>query len=95
MEKKEAYQDKMNARFAEWQAKIDMLKVKADQAEAQQKLRYYAEIESLRAKQEQVREKLDELGSAGESAWEELRSGVELAWQALQDALEEAVKKFK
>jgi hypothetical protein len=50
MELKDAYQDKMNARLREWQAKIDALKARADQAKAGQKIQYYEEIESLRTK---------------------------------------------
>jgi len=92
---KEAYQDKMNARLREWQGKIDVLKAKADQAEAEQKIRLYENIESLRMKQQHVHEKLDELHSASEGAWEEVKAGVELAWRDLQDAIGRAVEKFK
>lgn len=92
---KEAYQDKMNARLREWQGKIDVLKAKADQAEAEQKIRLYENIESLRMKQQHVHEKLDELHSASEGAWEEVKAGVELAWRDLQEAIGRAVEKFK
>lgn len=92
---KEAYQDKMNARLREWQGKIDILKARADQAEAEQKIQLYEKIESLRLKQQHVHEKLDELHSATEGAWEDVKAGVELAWQDLQTAFERAVDKFK
>jgi len=58
MELKDAYQDKMNARLREWQAKIDALKARADQAEAEQKINYYEEIETLRTKQQKVQQNL-------------------------------------
>jgi len=95
MELKDAYQDKMNARLREWQAKIDALKARADQAEAEQKIQYYEEIESLRTKQQKVQHKLEELRSAGASAWEEAKAGVEAAWTDLEDAAQRAVDKFK
>ena len=95
MEMKDAYQDKMNARLREWQAKIDALKARADQAEAEQKIQYYEEIESLRTKQQKVQQKLEELRSAGASAWEEVKAGVEAAWTDLEDAAQRAVDKFK
>jgi predicted nuclease with TOPRIM domain len=60
--------DKMNARLREWQAKIDALKARADQAEAEQKIRYNEEIETLRTKQQKVQQKLEELRSAGAGA---------------------------
>ncbi len=68
--------------------RIDVLKAKADQAEAEQKIKLYENIESLRTKQQHVHEKLDELHSASEGAWKEVKAGVELAWRDLQDAIE-------
>lgn len=95
MNLKEAYQQKMDAQFKEWQAKIDLLKAKADQAKAEQKIKYYEQIESLRVKQQHVHEKLEEMRSASESAWEELKAGVDLAWQDLKGSVERAMDKFK
>ena len=95
MELKDAYQDKMNARLREWQAKIDALKARADQAEAEQKIKYNEEIETLRTKQQKVQQKLEELRSAGEGAWEEVKAGVEVAWTDLEDAVQRAADKFK
>lgn len=92
---KESYQEKMDAQLAEWQAKIDTLKAKADKAEAKQKINYYEQIESLRTKQQKLQEKLDELRNAGEGAWEEVKAGVESAWQDLKGAVEKATEKFK
>jgi chromosome segregation ATPase len=94
MELKDAYQDKMNARLREWQAKIDALKARADQAEAEKKIQYYEEIETLRTKQQKVQQKLEELRSAGAGAWEEVKAGAEEAWTDLEDAVRRAADKF-
>jgi predicted nucleic acid-binding Zn-ribbon protein len=92
---KDAYQEKMAARLREWRANIDALKARADQAEAEQKIKYYDEIESLRTKQQQVQEKLEELRTASAGAWDEVKAGVEGAWADLQDAAQRAADKFK
>ena len=92
---KESYQDKMEAQLKEWQAKIDLFKARADKAEAEQKIKYYKKIESLRGKQQQVHHKLDELRSASGDAWEEVKSGVETAWKDLKDSVDSASEKFK
>ena len=92
---KEAYQDKMTARIKEWRAKIDVLKARADKAEADQRAKYYERIESLRRKQQAAAAKLEELRQAGEGAWDEVRAGMEKAWEDLKGAVEEAGKKFK
>lgn len=95
MSMKEAYQKKMEAQLKEWSAKIDVLKAKADKAGAEQKIRYYELIDSLRANQQKVREKLDKLRASSETAWEELSNSVEHAWEELKNAVERAGKKFK
>lgn len=84
MSMKEAYQEKMQAQLDERQAKIDQLKARADKAEAEQKIKDYEQIESLRTL------KLD-----SESAWEELNTEVDLARYDLHGSFERASEKFK
>ena len=95
MNTKNAYQDKMDARLREWQANIDALKARADQAGAEQRIKYHEEIDSLRTKQQRVQEKLEELRTAGTDAWEDVKAGVEVAWTDLQDAVQRARDKFR
>jgi len=92
---KEAYQDKMEAQLREWQAKIDVLKARVDRAGADQKVKYYERIESLKAKKKAADIKLAELRQAGESAWEDVKTGMEMAWDDLKLSMDEALKKFK
>lgn len=95
MENKKAYQERMEAELREWQAKIDVLKAKADKAQADQKLEYEEEIESLREKQEEVRERLEELQEAGEDAWQEVKAGLDAAWEEMRSATDRALDRFK
>lgn len=95
MENKKAYQERMEAELREWQAKIDVLKAKADKAQADQKLEYEEEIEALREKQEQVRERLEELQDAGEDAWQEVKAGLDAAWEDMRSATDRALDRFK
>jgi uncharacterized coiled-coil DUF342 family protein len=95
MSMKDAYQKKMEAQLKEWSAKIDALKAKADKAGAEQKIKYYEHIESLRTRQRNLREKLDKLRASSGTAWEELRGSVEHAWDELKNAVERVGKKFK
>jgi uncharacterized coiled-coil DUF342 family protein len=92
---KEAYHDKMEAQLREWSAKIDLLKAKADQAEAGVKIEYYKQIDGVRAKAEAARAKLNELKASSEGAWESLKGGVESAWTDLKTSVEGAISKFK
>ncbi|MDZ7754116.1 MAG: coiled coil domain-containing protein [Gammaproteobacteria bacterium] len=95
MESKKAYQERMEAELREWQARIDVLKAKADKAQADQKLEYQEEIESVRAKQQQVRERMKELQDAGADAWQEVKAGLDAAWEDMRSAADRALERFK
>jgi chromosome segregation ATPase len=94
MSAKDAYEKKLKGRLAEWRADIDKLKAKADQAEGDSQLAYYKEIEKLRAQQDNVRDKLEDLRDAGDSAWEDVKLGVEKAWTDLSDSTSKALSRF-
>lgn len=91
---KEAYQQKMEAQLKEWSAKIDLLKAKADKAEAGAKVEYYKQIDELRVKAEAAQTKLQQVKEAGEEAWETFKDGAEKAWAELKKAVESASAKF-
>ena len=95
MENKEAYRDKLEAQMREWSAKIDLLKARADQAEAEAKIEYNKRIEDLRQKKEALKAKLDELRNASDAAWQDIKAGTERAAADLKDAVQSALSKFK
>lgn len=95
MEEKKAYREKLEAQMREWSAKIDVLKAKADQAEAEAKIEYRNRIEDLRQKKEALRVKLGELQNASDAAWKDIKAGTEKAAADLKDALQSALAKFK
>lgn len=95
MENKEAYREKLEAQMREWSAKIDLLKAKADQTEAEAKIEYKNRIEDLRQRKEALQAKLKELQNASDAAWKEIKAGAESAAADLKDALQSALSKFK
>ncbi|HZR46503.1 MAG TPA: hypothetical protein VFA47_07360 [Candidatus Manganitrophaceae bacterium] len=95
MDKKIAYQEKMDAQLREWSAKIDQLKAKADKAKAEAKIEYYDQIEALKAKQKVVQAELQKLKASGEEAWEKVRTGVENAWGEMKSAVEGVAARLK
>ena len=95
MENKEAYRKKLEAQMREWSAKIDLLKARADQAEAEAKIEYRNRIEDLRKKRAVLQEKLNELKKASDAAWKDIKAGTEKAAADLRDALQSALTKFK
>ena len=95
MSTKEDFVRKMHAKLDQWNAEIDVLSAKADQAEASARVEYHKQLEALRSKRDAARRKLGELESAGESAWQDLKAGVELAWESVSEAVRSATSRFK
>lgn len=95
MNMKEAYQKKLQAQLDEWNSEIDILKAKADKAEADSQLEYYKQIEELRSMQEEANSKLIELKGASDDAWEDLKAGMDNAWDSLGNALKSAKSRFE
>ncbi len=95
MERKERYQEKMEAQLQEWQAKIDTLKAKAQQASTDARLQYEKQIDALRPKLAAARQKLQELKTSSESAWGDVKTGMEAAWNELKTAWDKAASQFK
>lgn len=95
MSMKKAYEQKLQSKLDEWSAQVDILKAKADSAEADAKLEYQKQIDDLRAKQDSARDKLDELKEAGEDAWQDLKAGIESAWDSLGSSVDSAMSRFK
>lgn len=95
MSKKDAYRKKLESQLDEWDAKIDVLKAKANKAEASAKVEYHETLEDLKKKRSKARDKLQELRNASEDAWEDIKGGVETSWTELGAAVKAAVSHFK
>ena len=94
-DKRKAYEEKYDAQLKEWSAEIALLKAKADKAKAEAKIEYYKTIETLQAKQDAARMKLQELRTAGDDAWEDLKKGAENVWTEVKTAFQSATSRFK
>jgi predicted nucleic acid-binding Zn-ribbon protein len=95
MSDKDAYVQKLHVKLDEWNAEIDKLKAKANKAEAESRLEYQKEIESLQRRRKAAEEKLSEVRQAGEGAWKDLKSGVQNAWDSMEEAVKSARSRFK
>ncbi len=95
MDKRKAYEEKLDAQLKEWNAQIDLLKARADKARAEAKIEYYKTIEALQSKQNEAVTKLQELKTAGDEAWEDLVTGADKAWDEVKAAFHNAASKFK
>lgn len=94
-EERDAYVQKLKAKLDEWNAEIDILAAKAEQAEAEAKIEYHKRLEDLRAKRGELEEKIAELQQAGEGAWEDLKQGLENSWDILKISFSRAKSEFE
>lgn len=95
MSKRDEYIQKMRAALEELNAEIAILSEKAGKVTADAKIEFREQIEALKEKQAQARQKIEEFQHAGEGAREDMKAGFELAWIALGEALDSARSRFK
>ena len=90
MDEKDLYIEKLNAQLKEWSASIDVLKAKADKANADLKIGYYKQLDDLKMKRDAARNKIDDLKTAGDDAWERVTTAVEKSWGDIKAAFDKA-----
>lgn len=78
--------EKLKAQLDEWHADLDKLDAKARGASADAKIKHEEEVSSLRQQRDAAKEKLAEIQSSSEDAWEHLKEGAESAWADLKEA---------
>lgn len=71
-ETRDAYIRKIQAKMDEWNAEIDKLEAKVEQADAEGRIALQRQIDSLRAKRTETEAKVAEMKEAGEQAWKDL-----------------------
>jgi ElaB/YqjD/DUF883 family membrane-anchored ribosome-binding protein len=89
-----AFREQTEARIAEYGKEIDQLQAKAEKMGGDAKAKAEQQLTALRLKRDEVVEKLKELGSAGEGAWEQIKSGIEAAMEDLGNAYKKAAAEF-
>lgn len=95
LEKKRAYQERIEVQLKEWEPQMDVLKARAEQVKTDARMMYKEQIENLRQKQEAARQRLQELKDSSEEAWEELRVGLDKTLEDLKEAFSRSKSKFR
>ena len=92
---KEAYQDKMKAQLEKLDARIDLLRAEAKEAQADTKIEINDRVEALEEQRDEDQKRLDNVKGSGAAAWRDLKSGADTAMSELENAVESALSKFK
>lgn len=89
------YIEKARARIAQWDAEIDKVKARADEAEADAKIDYRRQLEEMRAQRDKAETRLEELRQASDAAFEDMKSGFEKAWDDISSAFDSARNRYQ
>lgn len=95
MANRQKYIDEMADQLKKWDEDIQKLEQKADAAQTHIEQGYREQINELRQKQKETREKLDKIKNSGSDAWLELKNGFEKSRDALESSLKNALDQFK
>lgn len=79
-EHRKAYETRLDAQLAQWDADIGVLKAKAARAEVDAKIRYDEALTGLQLKHDEVGIHLGKLRAASDETWEAVKAGAEKAW---------------
>lgn len=92
---KQKFQQEHEAQLKEWDAKLDALKAKLQDAKLEIRADFLKQLALLDEKRAVAQAKLQELNLRTESAWDDLMNGVEKTWDDLHKALDKIVSRFK
>jgi hypothetical protein len=82
------------ARHDALDARIDRMAARADQYDAQERIRFENDLAGLRAKHADTRRKLEEFNRANEAAADELEAGYASAWNELMAAFKSMFRRY-
>lgn len=94
-EKRDANIQNLKAKIDEWNAELERLTAKANQAEGEVKAGYHQQAEELRAKRKGIEQRIEDLKDASDSAWEDLKQGVETSWEKWKESFSRAKNEFE
>ena len=95
MSKKDDYVSQMQTQLKKWDAEIDAMAAKANEIGADARDKYYDQLKTMRASREAATQKMHEVTSASEAAWQEMQKGMETAWDSMKTAMEKMAGTFK
>ncbi len=95
MEIQDAYKQKLAAQLKEWNAQINYLEAKAENAGADQKIRRAEIVHRLRTQHGEAVKKMQELEQAGGEAWEQAKATADKIWEDLKAGVADADSRLK
>ena len=95
MATRDEYVTKLKDQLDRWNAEMTRWEAQAHKAQAEAKVRYEKELESLRAQREKAMYQLKLLEGASTTAFAEIARGADQAWDSMREAIARAAKQFE
>lgn len=95
MSTKEAYKQKIEAELELAQAQLAEFKARMKNSTADARIKYAKQVDKVEQGVDATKDKLKELGEAGDDTWERFKDGVESAWGALSAAVRDTAADIK
>jgi len=95
MTNREEYLEKLKSKLDDWNADIDKLETRAQEAQGEIQGQIRKQLATLREMRDDAQKQYLELQNAAADAWDVMVEGTEKAWKAWFGAFEDARSKFK
>lgn len=95
MSDREDYRRQIEAQLDSWSDEIEKLQTRAAQAGADARVEYDRQIDALRDRQRDLRQKFEQMQQAQGEAWKEFKSGIDTAWNDMNQAMKKATEKLR
>ncbi len=95
MEKRNAYMEKLDENFKQFNMKLDKIKAKASEVQDEVKTEYHSQVKDLETKRDNFAIKFGQLKESTGQAWDDLKVGTERTWSELEHTIDKAITRFK
>ena len=95
MTTKDEYVAKLKAQLYEWHQDLEELKVKAETASGDARLKLQAQIAELHTKWDEGHAKTQEILHAADERWDELKAETEEKWGELKVSVKDSIERIK
>jgi uncharacterized coiled-coil DUF342 family protein len=95
MTERSSYIQKLHEQLDAWDAELQKMRAEAEKASADASKQYHEQIASLRAQQDQLKQRLEDMRRAGEESWTDYLQRTEAAWKDMAEGMQRAWNRFR
>ena len=94
MDEQTEYVERLSAQIVEWDARIDLLRDKAESATPGEKAGYFDEIQALQVKRDEAALELQGIGTTTDDEWGDVKAGSEGVLDEVRSMVSDAITKI-